>query len=327
MWTGKSRAPDSIDMHLFFPALVLCAALLAGCDKALRDEAALPKPEHFLVMSYNLDGLGELDRDGDGLAEEAKPAGEVDAILSMILSTHPDVLCLQEIGTQADFDLLRNGLATGGLNFKFAEFVHTPHSPMNLALLSRFPLIDVTYHTNDIYSMGSVTVPTTHGYLEATVSVNPAYQFTIFNANLKSRDYHALGQTEMRRNEARLLNNHIRDVLDQPNRPNLVVVGTFHDRIQSAALRAVTGQKQEYLADAPIADPAGDIWTVFDADEEVYRRSDYVLISSSMMTELIPEHSFIPRSDETRLASAHRPLVAAFLFRNVVPEGPGLYHP
>lgn len=278
-------------------------------------------------MSYNLGGMGELDRNGDGLAEEAKPSEEIDAILSVILSTDPDVLCLQEIGTSFDFDFLRNGLAARGLSFTFAAYMGTPHSPMNLALLSRFPLIEVEHHTNSVYSMGGVRVPVTCGYLEATVSVRPAYQFTIFNAHLKSRDYHPLGQTEMRRNEARLLNNHIREVLEQPHRPNVVTVGTFHDRIQSAALRAVTGQKQEHLVDVPITDPAGDLWTWYDEEEEVYRRSDYLLVSPSMMAELVPEHSWILRSDEARLASAHRPLVATFLSQDRVPDDPDLLRP
>lgn len=313
-------------MRRSFSALSLSAALLTGCGSAPQNEAAAPEPGHFLVMSYNLGGMGERDRDGDGLAEENKPLEEVNAVLSIILNTHPDVLCLQEIGTKADFDLLRDRLAAGGLHFEFAEYMPTPHSPVNLALLSRFPLVDVAHHTNDVYRMGDVTVPVTHGYLEATVSVSPAYRFTLFNAHLKSRDYHALGHTEMRRNEGRLLNNHIRKALKQANLPNVVAMGTFHDRIQSAALRAVTGQQQEHLVDAHLTDSAGDIWTLFDAGDEVYRRSDYILVSPSMITELLPESSFILRSDEARLASIHRPLVAAFLSRDITPNDPGRPH-
>lgn len=312
-------------MRLLYPAVALCAAFFAACGSAPEPPPQIP--DHFLIMSYNLGGMGELDRNGDGLAQEHKPPEEVEAILSMILRGHPDVLCLQGIGTPDDVELLQDRLAAEGLTFEFSEFLHTPDSPMNLAMLSRFPLIEVVHHTRDVYSMGAATVPVTHGYLEATVSVNPDYRFTLFNADLKNKDYHALGQTEMRRNEARLLNNHIREALKKSSQPNVIAVGTFHDRIQSAALRAVTGQKQEYVMDTHLADLSGDIWTLYDSGDEVYRRSDYVLVSPSMMAELVPGHSSILQNDQAQPASVHRPLIAAFLSRNIAHGPPGLYHP
>lgn len=306
-------------MRLFAFALLLSSGILAACEKKSEEPASSLQSNHFRVMSYNLGGLAELDRDGDGLAEEPKPAEEVDALLLNILEAQPDVLCLQEIGTREDLEGLHRQLLDRGLDVPFAEYLYTPGSPLNLAMLSRFPLIDVVLHTNDVYRMGDAEVPVTHGYLQATVSVRPDRPLTIFNADLKSRDYHSLGQTEMRRNEARLLNNHLRSVLRKFSRPDVVVAGTFHDSIRSAALRAVTGQKQEHLQDARIADSRGDIWTVYDADSEVYRREDYVLVSPSLASKLVMDQSFILSSDKARQASSHRPVTAAFLVQDADP--------
>ena len=306
--------------------IVLSAALLS-CSRQPWEQSEPPEPKSFAVMTYHLDGLGEMDRDGDGISGEQKPQEEVDALTSILLHIQPDVLCLQGVGSAEDFRQLTSSLETGGLSFRFSEYVHTPASPMNIAMLSRFPLTEVTHHTNDVYSMGDNMVPVTHGYLETEVSVSPGYSFTLFNADLKSRDYHALGQTEMRRNEARMLGNHLRRILRRPNRPNLLVVGALHDRIQSAALRAVTGNDQEHLEDPGITDRSGDLWTWYDAEDESYRRADYVLVSPSMKRELLLDQSFILRSDEARLASGHRPVVARFSMKNIANDGPEAHHP
>lgn len=267
-------------------------------------------------MSYNVDGWALLDRDGDGVANDPKPRSEQDAVVSIVLKESPDVLALQGIGQEADIQDLLTRLRAGGLQYDFHESLYTPHSPLNLAVFSRFPITSTQAHTNDQYSMITETVPVTHGYLEVEIAASPAYSFTLFCADLKSREYHPLGQTEMRRNEARMLGNHIRHTLDQPVRPNVIVAGTFHDRSQSAALRAITGDQQDVLLDPRITDPAGDIWTWYDAENEVYRRADYLLISDTMQAELLPEESAILRGDEARLASGHRPLTATFLLRN-----------
>ncbi|HKL21263.1 MAG TPA: hypothetical protein VJ904_05620, partial [Tichowtungia sp.] len=41
--------------------------------------------------------------------------------------------------------------------------------------------------------------------MDVTIQVTPEYRFRLINAHLKSKVYSPLGQTEMRRNEARLL--------------------------------------------------------------------------------------------------------------------------
>lgn len=68
----------------------------------------------------------------------------------------------------------------------------------------------------------------------------------------------------MRRNEARLLKNHVRGAPRQDPYTNLLVVGTFNDHIDSAAMREITGPGQKHLIDPRPADEAGHIWTWFD---------------------------------------------------------------
>ena len=119
-------------MRHLLTACLACLLMLLGCSQAPEDSSVETQaaPDHLVVMSYNLGGYAMLDRDGDGVAEESKPDEEVDALLSIILTVAPDVLSVQEMGTQADFDRFRKSLADAGLDYSFSELLITPHSPV-----------------------------------------------------------------------------------------------------------------------------------------------------------------------------------------------------
>jgi endonuclease/exonuclease/phosphatase family metal-dependent hydrolase len=255
-------------------ALTLLVLLGSSCGRpepAAPAESAAPETGNtFSVMTYNLDRYGFADRDGDGQALEAKPDDARAAIANLIAEAQPDVLALQEMGNAEDFTAFQASLRQRGLDYPFAERLQQTDSDRHLAVLSRFPLTAVTRHTNNLFSIGDVSLPVRRGYLEVDVSVNIDYSFRLINAHLKAKVYHPLGQTEMRRNEARLLNNHIRRALAQNPRRNLLVVGDLSDHVGSAAVRTVTGNKQEYVTDLALADEYGEAWTFYNADDDSY---------------------------------------------------------
>jgi hypothetical protein len=123
-------------------------------------------------------------------------------------------------------------------------------------VLSRFPIVARNPITNETYSIGSEELSVQRGFLNVDIQVNPEYRFRLLVAHLKSKLYNPLGQTEMRRNEARLLNKHVRRMLNRNADLNLVVVGDMNDTITSAALRELIGSPP-YLMDLRPADFGG----------------------------------------------------------------------
>jgi endonuclease/exonuclease/phosphatase family metal-dependent hydrolase len=163
--------------------------------------------------------------------------------VALIAQAKPDVLSIQEMGSEEIFDQFREALRAAGLDYPYAELLQRGRIEANLAVLSRFPIISVQHHTNDVYSISAAKIPVARGFLDVTIQVNPQYQFRLMGAHLKSKVHSPLGQTEMRRNEARLLNKHVRAILDEDPEVNLLVVGDMNYDYNSAPLCEVGGRR------------------------------------------------------------------------------------
>ena len=225
--------------------------LLAGCGK-------IQEADSFLVMTYNVHQYALIDRNGDGEADNPEPQAERDAVVKLIAGARPDVLALQEMGDAIVFSRFRQALHDAELNYPYAELLQRGTFEANLAVLSRFPIVSVQHRTNDWYSIGPAKVPVSRGFLDVDIQVSPSYRFRLINAHLKSKVYSPLGQTEMRRNEARLLNKAVRDILEENPDINLLVVGDMNDDYASAALREVSGRRGGELTDLRPIDSVGD---------------------------------------------------------------------
>ena len=305
-------------------ALVLCGCLaLASCSPSAPSSVAphlQPADDEFSLMTYNLHEYGFDDRDGDGQKNDPKPIEEREAVAALIASVRPDVLAIQEIGGSVVFEEFLFRLKTAGLEFPYIEHLQRGESEINMALLSRFPIVSRQNHTNDTYSIGPAEVPVARGFLDVEIEVNPEYRFRVLVGHLKSKVFHPLGQTEMRRNEARLLNKHVRKILKEKPELNLVVVGDMNDTFNSAALRELMGEKKDKaLYDLRPADRNGDVWTHYTADNDEYERIDYILVSGGMQPEVVTGKICAVRSPLTYQASDHRPLVAVFKSRDLPP--------
>jgi endonuclease/exonuclease/phosphatase family metal-dependent hydrolase len=269
-------------------------------------------PGEFSVMAYNLCRYSLADRDGDGQKNDPKPSVEREAVIELIATAQPDILTVQEIGSPSVFEEFRYALRNAGLDYEHAEYLQRGQSEINMAVLSRFPIVSRQPHTADTYTIGDAEIPVLRGFLDVEIQVSPNYKFRLMSAHLKSKVFHALGQTEMRRNEARLLNKHIRKILKQAPEENLLLVGDFNDTYRSAPLREITGGKHEYLRDLRPCDEAGNVWTHFSPDIDQYDRIDYMLVSPGMEPEVVFERSRVISDPRTYQASDHRPLVAVF---------------
>lgn len=297
----------------------LACLLLAACGRA--PDPLAPAADEFSVMTYNLHQYALADRDGDGQKSEPKPEAERAAAADLIAQARPDVLAVQEIGGPAVFEEFRYALASRGLDYGHAEYLQRGESEINLAVLSRFPIVSRQPHTDDRYSIGTAEIPVLRGFADVEIEVNPQYRFRLLVAHLKSKVFHALGQTEMRRNEARLLNKHVRAILKENPEANLLVAGDFNDTYRSAALREALGEQGGLLADLRPADADGDVWTRFEPAFDEYARIDYLLASRGMLPEVVREKTRVVHGPLAYQASDHRPVMAVFKAVDLAPTG------
>ncbi len=274
---------------------------------------ALPSgwAKEFSVMTYNLRRYTLDDRDGDGRKNDPKPDSECRAIAQLIGKVRPDVLAIQEIGNPTQLNAFAAWLKTEGLNYPHVELLRNDID-LNLAVLSRFPIIGSTHHTNEWYSIGKARLKVARGFLETEIEVEPDYRFRLLVAHLKSKVYSRLGQTEMRRNEARLLNKVVRSILKKDPDCRLLVVGDMNDNPNSAAFREMTGKTRKNLFDLRPAEPSGDAWTYFQKSTDMHMRIDYFLANAKMLGDVVQAKTTVVRDPLTYAASDHRPVVAVF---------------
>ena len=275
-----------------------------------------PQTGTFSVMTYNLHQYALMDRDGGGALDDPKPENERRAVVRLIAKENPDVLSVQEMGDATVFAQFRADLRAAGLNYPYAERLERGRFDVNLAVLSRFPIVSVQNRTNEWYSIGEAKVPVARGFLDVEIQVAPQYRFRLLSAHLKSKVYSPLGQTEMRRNEARLLNKIVREILERTPGVNLLVAGDLNDDYNSAPLREVIGRRGGELTDLRPLDFGGDAWTCFESATDSFSRFDYFLVSKGMLPEMVREQTRVVRDPLTYEASDHRPVVAVFRNRN-----------
>lgn len=309
-------------MKLFAPIVLAgcCALGSAGCSRPPAAEPAVPAAPfpraaagEFSVMTFNLNQYALLDRDGDSDTLEPKPPEEAGCIVDVIRQVSPDVLAVQEMGDPAAWAEFKYSLRQAGLDYGHEEYLRRGKSVLNMAVLSRFPIVATNSHVDDVYTIGPTKFPLMRGVIEIDLEINPQYRLRLMVAHLKSKVFHSFGQAEMRRNEARLLNNHIRRALDADPDVNLLVVGDLNDDPSSAALRDIaTYKRQRILHDLRPVDAVGDAWTHRE-NNDVYHRIDYMLASAGLLPEVVPEKTYAVRSPRLMHASDHRPLVATFV--------------
>jgi endonuclease/exonuclease/phosphatase family metal-dependent hydrolase len=286
------------------------------------EAAPFPRPAEgeFSVMTFNLNQYALIDRDGTAETLEPKPPEEAAAIIDVIRQVSPDILAVQEMGDPAAWAEFKFSLRQAGLEYGNEEYLRRGKHELNIAVLSRFPIVQNRSHTDDTYTIGPAQFPVMRGIAEVDIQVNPAYRFRLMVAHLKSKVFHSFGQAEMRRNEARLLGNHVRDSLKENPDINLLVVGDFNDDPSSAPLREIHSYKRALLLhDLRPADPVGDAWTHRENDD-MYHRIDYMLASDGMLPETITSKTYAVRSPLLLRASDHRPIVATFVAAERGPE-------
>lgn len=297
-----------------------------GTACAALAQAAMPPSRatnEFTVLTLNLHQYVSMNRDENPETFEPKPAEETKPLIDSLRALSPDLLVVQEMGSPEDWAEFKAALA-GGANEPYAYDAYLRRDPedRNMALLSRFPIQACQLHTNDLYTIGPRRFPVRRGFLDVTVLARGQTPFRLLAAHLKSKKFHDFGQAEMRRNEARLLCNHVRDAMAETPAVPLLVIGDLNDTPSSAALQEVMNyQGRPLLFDLRPLDRLGDAWTWRGADDDC-ARLDYALANALLLPMAVPEKCFIPSSPALAIASDHRPIFLTFRTGPVPPAAP-----
>lgn len=283
--------------------------------------------ERVRIGTWNVENY-LLSAAGTRVAKSEASRAKVAATLKEL---NADILALQELGGMAAVEDIRARAKGLGLDYPHVEFVQGFDTNIQVALLSRFPIVTRRAHTNDTYLLSGRRFRVSRGILEAEVRVRPDYQVTVFTTHLKSRRVATeADEAEMRKEEARILREKIdRRTQDDP-RANVVVLGDFNDTKDSEAVRTVIGRGAAQLVDTRPSERNGDTgytpnprwqprtvsWTHYYGVEDSYSRIDYALLNGNAAREWKAAESRIVTVPDWGLASDHRPLLVVLEARD-----------
>ncbi len=278
----------------------------------------------FRVATYNVENY--LDQPTES-RPHVKSAEARAKIRESIRGLNPDVLALEEMGTTNALLELRASLAAEGLNYPYWDHVSGADTNINLAVLSRLPIVARRPHLNDLFLLDGRQFRVERGFAEVEIRAATNFTFTLIVAHLKSRrPVPNADEAEERLEEAKILRGIVdKHFAENPN-ARLIVLGDLNDVKDSDAVKEIIGRGRFKLTDTRPAERNGDnaaaensyfdprniAWTEYYGKEDVYTRMDYILISPALARDWVKEETYIPTIPNWGVGSDHRPIVAAF---------------
>ena len=270
------------------------------------------EPERLTFCSYNLKNWLTMER-SIGKPATPKPENERAQVVKMLVAIHPDILGICEIGTADDLAELQQRLQAAGLDLPYTELAHGGDPSRRLALLSRLPIKTRNTQTTLTYQIGTQTLPFQRGILDVTIAITPTFDLHLLGVHLKSmRTVSEADQSEMRRNEARLLRLHIDSIFSQEPDACILTYGDFNAHRNEPSLAEIMGSprsSETSLTDVLLRDANGEVWTHFWDTADIYSRLDYCFTSRLLRPHIDTRSSYVHSDRDFYKASDHRPLV------------------
>lgn len=265
------------------------------------------QPNAFTVLSYHLGTTGAAH-------QEVRQD-----FIHTVSEEYPDILALQGVAHEDGLVTLRDAFTAEGLSYPHARLLQNGTGGNTLAVLSRHPIVLQTMRTNDSYSIEGTPRSVQCGFLDASIVVDGHFLLRLFIADLVGKDYHPLGQAEMRRNEARLLAQHLRRALkDQPNQ-HILVACSMSDISDSAAFREITSKKTSDLIALEPRDDKGNGWTFFVGKNGGYVTHDFFFVTHELETRLEAGGTRVVHEVGVAENSPYRPLLTTVRHRDPEP--------
>jgi len=276
-------------------------------------EPPLPAaPASLRIVAYNLRNY--LDPN-ESFAEAKSEAGR-QACAETIAGLRPDIALFSELGGKHALADLLARLAKLGLDYPFSTVVEGPDRVRRLAIVAKFPAAAVDHQSYSTYNLADQRVPVQRGFANCLFKWDNGYQLRLLGAHLKSKRFHPLGQTDMRRYEARQLRYLVDKYVVADPTANLLLLGDLNDAPNSSPLNTLFSRRRRpdgQLYDLRPADPNGQVWTHFWNDEDSYSRIDYALASQALLPEVVLAETRLAFWPEWFAISDHRPVIVTIV--------------
>jgi endonuclease/exonuclease/phosphatase family metal-dependent hydrolase len=310
---------------LFLWLALLCPAqdirLVVWNVRNYQEAEPLPLPKGWKPQGIS-DAAAPRPAASGGLAipPKLKKAEEVQLLVQTLARLRPQVLALVEMGPPPHLASLQQRLAQAGLDLPHVLVVAGPDSERHLALLSAFPLRDISVPWAEIAPAGSARYAG-RGFLGAVLEPVPGRPLHLWAVHLKSAREDDMNPEVIRREEAIAL----RQLLLKTDKDApLLVVGDFNDDRASPTLKQIMGQidgAPPRLTPLALEDAVGDRWTHYWDAEDAYTRIDFVLANTAAKGLVQKEGTFVERYPAVGEVSDHRPLVVTLRMRRAPPPG------
>ena len=235
-----------------------------------------------------------------------------EAVIQMIAAADADAAFLVEVGGAAALDEILELLAAEGVVYPYRTIVEGADTVRRIGLVARVPPAEARHVVTASYNLKGERVPVQRGFAHCVFKWRNGYVLHLLGAHLKSKVYHPLGQTDMRRYEARQLRYVVDDILDDEPEANILVVGDLNDTPDSSPVSTLCNRrrkKEGQLYDLRPVDRYSMAWTHLWDTADTYTRIDYAFVSYWLLPETDFEQTVIPFIPDWSLASDHRPIV------------------
>lgn len=288
--------------------VAVCAALLAaGHCSAEPSEPPPPAPKTLRVMFFNTENYRPSP---DG---RFKSRDSLQAVADTIVQLNPDIAVLAEIADQEALkDLLRRMGSEAADRYPYTHVVNAADSFRKLVMLARFHPVEEKHDTSTTYTIKDNRVPVRRGFAHGVFEWANGYRLHVIGAHLKSKVYHRLGQTDMRRYEARRLRYRVNDIIEDNPEANVLILGDMNDSPQSSPIKSIIYRRfgtEKELFDLRPADTRRMLWTHYWDKEDTYTRIDYAFATYHLLPEIHFDNTVVAALPYWRTASDHRPLL------------------
>jgi len=239
------------------------------------------------LATFNVENYTVADRMVDGVYRKAypKPEKEKAAVAQVIAGIAPDILAVQEMGTQAYLDEFQRELRAAGQDFKFAVVLDAADPDRHVAVLAKFPCKEVKRHGEVATRYLEVSDVVKRGVLEVIFATDEG-DLSVFVIHLKSKRTERPDDPEsalQRAAEAEAVRDLVLARFPHPAQAKFIICGDWNDTRSTRPVRALQKRGDTELGEIlRAADSRGEAWTHYYRKEDSYSRLDYLLVSPAL---------------------------------------------
>lgn len=265
------------------------------------------------VATYNVENYTLANRMVEGVYRPAypKPEKEKAALRQVIAAIAPDILAVEEMGSQAYLDDFQRELKQAGQDYPHAVVLEAADKDRHVAVLAKVPFKEVRRHAAVPLTYFGRPELVKRGVLEVVFATTDG-DFSLFVVHLKSKYTERPDDPESAQQRA-LEAEAVRDLVlarhPDPAKAKFIICGDWNDTRGTRPVKAMQKRGDTVVGELVYAaDSRGEVWTHFFRREDIYSRIDYLLASPGLKPFVTGNRAKIGDGPGVADASDHRPV-------------------